>query len=169
MINLVTLGLRQSLCLREKENASSLHHGSTTMAYSLSTRNGRPFQRPKHQESRISLFSVFCTVCALWSFATSTVPHFFNGEHPLFVARVSGDYQSLNDLFNNTFNDMFYHEKSLTASNEAFLYKQMLKEDDFEELFQAMLDEIEVREKRNYWTLVERKNLAVGLKTIIAI
>ena len=34
-------------------------------------------------------------------------------------------------LYDDTINDMAHHVQAFTTSNEAFTYKQMLKEDDF--------------------------------------
>ena len=45
----------------------------------------------------------------------------------------------------------------------------MLKESDFREFLQAMLDEIEVHESLEHWTLMERKDLPPRSKTIMAI
>ena len=45
----------------------------------------------------------------------------------------------------------------------------MLIENDFKDFFQNILEEIEVHEKRDHWTLIERKDLPPEAKTIIAI
>ena len=45
----------------------------------------------------------------------------------------------------------------------------MLNENDFKEFFQDMLDEIEVRDKRDHWTLMEMKDIPPGDNTIMAI
>ena len=45
----------------------------------------------------------------------------------------------------------------------------MLNENDFKDFLQAMLEEIEVRNKRDHWKLMERKYLPPRAKTIMAI
>ncbi|KAL7523405.1 hypothetical protein ACHAWF_000505, partial [Thalassiosira exigua] len=45
----------------------------------------------------------------------------------------------------------------------------MLKEDDYRDFLQAMLDEIGVHEKRNHWTLIKREDMPPGMKTIMAV
>ena len=79
------------------------------------------------------------------------------------------DYERINGLYDDTINDICHHVKAYTTSNEAYTYKQMLKEDDFKEFFQAMIEEIEVHEKPNHWTPIDRKDIPVGVKTIMAI
>ena len=169
MINLSTAGLRRSPRLLEQNKASNSDKGPSTVAYASSSKHRHPFQRPKRQSPRMSFFSVFCSVGVLWSFALSTMPHFFNGECHSFVTRVSDDYERLNGLYDDTINDICHHVKAYTTSNEVYTYKQMLKEDDCNKFFQAIMDKIEVHEKHNYWTLVERNDLPVGIKTIMAI
>ena len=45
----------------------------------------------------------------------------------------------------------------------------MLQEKYCKELFNAMLEEIEVHEKREHWTLMNRSDMPAGAKTIMAI
>ena len=45
----------------------------------------------------------------------------------------------------------------------------MLKEEDHKQFFQAMEVELSDHEERNHWTLMERKDLPSGTKTIMAI
>ena len=92
----------------------------------------------------MAFFSVFYAVGALWSFATSSMPHFHNDSCHSFVARVLNDYERINGLFDDTINDIIHRVKAFSTSNESFTYKQMLKEEDYKYFFQAMLDEIEV-------------------------
>ena len=51
-------------------------------------------------------------------------------------------------------NDIYHKVKCFTTLNKSYTYKQMLNENDFKELFQAMLEEIEVNKKRYHWTLM---------------
>ena len=91
MINLSTSGLRRSPCLQEQANTSNSDKGPSTVAYTSGSKNMHPVQRPKRQTSRISFFSVFSSVGVLWSSASSTMPHFFNGECHFFVTRFSDE------------------------------------------------------------------------------
>jgi len=75
----------------------------------------------------------------------------------------------VSSLFDDTINDVIHHVQAYTTSNEAFTYKQMLREGDCRDFFQAMIDEIQDHEKRQHWTLVERKDMPFGTKTIMAI
>jgi hypothetical protein len=45
----------------------------------------------------------------------------------------------------------------------------MLKEDDYRQFFKAMEVELADHEQRNHWTLMERKDMPVGTKTIMVI
>ena len=45
----------------------------------------------------------------------------------------------------------------------------MLKEDDYRDFFQTMLDEIDTHEEREHWTLLDRKDMPIGAKKIMAI
>ena len=45
----------------------------------------------------------------------------------------------------------------------------MLQEKDCKEFFNAMLEKIEVHEKREHWTLMKKNDMPAGAKTIMAI
>ena len=45
----------------------------------------------------------------------------------------------------------------------------MLKEDDHKQFFQAMEVELDDHEQRKHWTVMERKDMPIGAKTIMAI
>ena len=45
----------------------------------------------------------------------------------------------------------------------------MLKQDDYQQFFQAMVAEIDVHESRRHWTVMHRSDLPPGTKTIRAI
>ena len=64
-------------------------------------------------------------------------------------------------------NEVCQQFKSFTTSNEAYTYKQMLNENYFKGFFQAVLEEIEVHEKRDQWTLMKRKDITPGSKSIM--
>ena len=66
-------------------------------------------------------------------------------------------------------NELCHQFKSYTTSNEAYTYKQMLQEKYCKELFNAMLEEIEVHEKHEHWKLMNRNDMSAGSKTILAI
>ena len=169
MINLATSGLRRSQRIKNLTSASDSNDGPAIMAYTSSAKNELPFQKAKRKKPLMAFFSVLCSVGTLWSFATASMPHFHNGTCHSFTTRISNDYERINGLFDDTMNDICHQVKSFTTSNESFTYKQMLKEGDFREFLQAMLDEIEVHESREHWTLMERKDLPPGAKTIMAI
>ena len=102
-------------------------------------------------------------------FTTSQCPHFHNEACHSFTSRVYNDYERVNGLFDDNTNELCHQVKSYTTSNKAYTYKQMLQEKDCKELFNAMLEEIEAHEKRENWTLMNRNDMPVVSKTIMAI
>ena len=65
--------------------------------------------------------------------------------------------------------EVCHQVKYFTTLKKVYTYKQMLNKNDFKELFQDMLEKIEVHDKRYHWTLIERKDLPPGENTIMAI
>ena len=146
IINLATSGLRGSKQIKSitKQN----NDGPTIMAYTSSINKKGIFNRPKRNIPILAFFSVFCAIGALWSFATSQIPHFHNDACHSFTSRLSNYYERINVLFHDTMNDLCHQFKSYNTSNEAYTYKHIPQEKDCKELFKAMLEEIEVHEKR---------------------
>ena len=170
LIDLATSGLRRSKRIQNMStSASSSSDGPAIMAYASSATNENPFQSTRCKRPLLAFFSIFCAIGSLWSFTTATLPHYHNNTCHSFVTRVSNDYERVNGLFEDTLNEVCHQVKSFTTSNENYTYKQMLKEDDFKLFFQAMIEEIEVHEKREHWTLMKRSDMPIGAKTIMAI
>ena len=142
MINLETTGLRRSARLQQNA-ANSNSIGPTITAYTTTLRNSNHL-RPSRTKTKLSFFSVFCSIGALWSFATSCMPHYHESKCHSFVARISNEYEKVNGLFDDTINGIIHHVKAFTTSNENFTYNEMLKEDDFKHFFQAMINKIQV-------------------------
>ena len=145
------------------------NNGPTIMAYTSSINKNGIFNRPKRKIPILAFFSVFCAIGALWSFNTSQGPHFHDKACHSLTSRVSNDYERINGLFDNTVNKLCHQVKSYTTWNEAYIYKQMLQLKDFKEFFNAMLEEIEVHEKREHWTLMNRNHMPTGAKKIMEI
>ena len=143
--------------------------GPSIMAYTSSVKKDGFLARAKRNKPILAFFSIFCAVGTLWSFASSSCPHFHNNVCHSFTARVSNDYERINGLFDDTMNDLCHQVKSFTTSNEAFTYKQMLQESDCKQFFMAMLDEITVHEKQEHWTLMNWNDMPAGAKSIMAI
>ena len=99
---------------------------------------------------KLPFYYLLCSVGALWSFVTTTSPHIFQNECHPFMAKISNNHERLNGLFDDAINDIAHHVQAYITSNESYTYKQMLKEDDYRDFFKAMLDEIEVHEKRDH-------------------
>jgi hypothetical protein len=163
LINLKTTGLRRLPRL------AALQHNNDApeiAAYTLSKTPSvsRLFSKPR---PRLSFLLVFNLVGSLWTFATTT--SHANHETYSFVARLSNNFDQLNGLFDDTINDICHQVHAFTTSNETFTYSGMLREDDHKQFFQAMEVELEDHEERNHWTLMERKDLSLGTKTIMAI
>ena len=163
MINLETSGLRRSPRIRAQS-------GPNIVAYTSSAMNKTLISSKNPKQPRLAFFSILCGIGSLWSFATNSMPHYdIHGRCHSLVTRVAHDYERINGLFDDTINDVMHHVKSFTTSNENFTFNQMLKENDYKKFFQAMLDEISVHEDREHWTLLERKDMPSGHKTIMAI
>ena len=96
MINLETSGLRRSARLQEQTNSlTSDSTGPTITAYTTSSRNISRLGSSRTKK-KLSFFSVFCSIRALWSFATSCMPHYHNNKCHFFAARISNDYKRVN-------------------------------------------------------------------------
>ena len=141
------------------------HDGLEIAAYTTS-----PMQLPSRwltpSKPKLSFLSVFNSVGALWTFAPQN--HHSN-EQFSFVAQTSNDFEQIKCLFDDTINKFCHHVLAFTASNEAFTYSQMLQERDHKHFFEAMEVELNDHETCKHWTLMERKNLPQGTKTIMAI
>ena len=63
---------------------------------------------------------------------------------------VSNNHKRLNDLFDDTINDVCHHATDFMTSNENFTHKQMLQEEDWKDFMHAMINEVSVHEKQNH-------------------
>jgi hypothetical protein len=75
----------------------------------------------------------------------------------------------MNGLFDNTINDICHQIHAYATSNESFTNSQMLREEDHKQFFKAMEVKLAAHEERNHWTLMERKDMPIGTKTIMAL
>jgi hypothetical protein len=66
-------------------------------------------------------------------------------------------------------NDICHQIYAYATSNESLTYSQMLKEKDHKHFFEAMEIELADHKSQSHWTLMERKDLSIGMKTIAAI
>ena len=163
LINLETSGLRRSprlAVLQNNNDAPEIVSYTTSTTPSLSRQLSKP--RP-----RLSYLSVFKCIGSLWTFATTSS----HADHETlsFVARFSNDYDRLNGLFDDTVNDICHQIHAYATSNESFTYSGMLKEEDHKQFFQAMEIELNDHEERKHWTVMDRKDMPIGTKTIMAI
>ena len=53
--------------------------------------------------------------------------------------------------------------------NEAYTFKEMLKQPDAADFIQAMMKEANDHESRDHWTVISRSEKPLGEKTILAI
>jgi hypothetical protein len=164
LINLETSGLRRSPRLAALQNSNTDAPAIAAYTSSTTPSASRLFSKPR---PRLSFLSVFNSVGSLWTFATTT--SHANYETYSFVARLSNDYNRLNGLFDDTLNDIYHQVHAFATSNETYTYSGMLKEEDHKQFFRAMEVELADHEERNHWTLMERKDLPIGTKTIMAI
>ena len=164
LINLETSGLRRSPRLAALQNNHTDAPGIAAYTSSTTPSATRLFSKPR---PRLSFLSVFNSVGSLWTFATTT--SHANYETYSFVAGLSNDYNRLNGLFDDTINDICHQIHAFASSNETYTYSGMLREEDHKQFFKAMEVELADHKERNHWTLMERKDLPIGTKTIMAI
>ena len=164
LINLETSGLRRSPRLAALQNNHTDAPGIAAYTSSTTPSATRLFSKPR---PRLSFLSVFNSVRSLWTFATTT--SHANYETYSFVARLSNNYNRLNGLFDDTINNICHQIHAFATSNETYTYSGMLREEDHKQFFNAMEVELADHKERNHWTLMERKDLPIGTKTIMAI
>jgi hypothetical protein len=118
-------------------------------------------------KAELSFVSVFTLVGARWNFATS-IPHSDN-ECFSFVVQIADDFEQINGLFDDMFNEICHHIQVYTTSNESFTYSQKLCENDCINFFEAM--EVKICDHKDccHWTLILCKDLPVDVKMIMAI
>ena len=91
IINLETSGLRRSSRIRKQSGVSNdpSSRGPTIVAYTSSAKNERPFTRLRGRKPMMALLATFSRIGSLWSFATSSMPHFVDQKCHSFVTRIS--------------------------------------------------------------------------------
>ncbi len=87
----------------------------------------------------------------------------------LTFSKAIDSYHQVNTLYDGTINCFSTLAQSSIALNETFNYNQALKQADFCEFIQAMMNEVNDHESRGHWTLVKRCNLPQGAKTIMSV
>ena len=98
----------------------------------------------------------------LWSPRES----YFHSRALIFVNASVNTFQSANENFDNTLNDL--HQMSLLAekeNNESYNFGHMLKQKDAADSIHAMIKEADNHEKRNHWEVLHcwKKLLESGL------
>jgi len=78
-------------------------------------------------------------------------------------------YHCANSLYDDKFNAFSTMTLSVVASNKVFTYNNTMKEEDYCEFVKAMMKEINEHEKQNHWTMIKRRELPPGIKTIMSI
>jgi hypothetical protein len=112
LINLETAGLWRSPRIAELNRITQ--DGPAIAAYTSSTTQLKS-RRTTRLKPKLSFLSVFNSVGALWTFAT-TNPH-SDYEHLSFVAQIENDFEQINGLFDNTINEICHHIQAYTTSN----------------------------------------------------
>ncbi len=87
-------------------------YGPAIVAYTSSPTQpqSRPITRPK---PKLSFLSVLTSGGAQWNFATS-IPHSDKERFP-FVAQIADDFEQINDLFDDTINEICHHIQAYTT------------------------------------------------------
>ena len=78
--------------------------------------------------------------------------------------------ENVNSLFDETIcmtNQMIF--ATISANNDVYTLKEMLRLDDIAPFVTAMIKEIEDHEVRDHWEIIERMNLPKGAKTILSV
>jgi hypothetical protein len=163
LINLETSGLRQSLQIAALNNNNDIPAIVANTTSTMPT-SSRQIVRPRLP---LSFLLVLNLVGSLWTFAT-TNSHTDN-ETFSFLARFSNGCDCLNGLFDDTINDICHQIHAYATSNESFTYLQMLQVYDHKQFFEAMEAKLADHKFQNHLTLMERKDLPFGTKTIMAI
>ena len=139
----------------------------------LETAGLRRSERISTQEpKKYNFFSVLSKICGvglvLATSLASPVTVFSHGQAT--VNSVVHTCNVINANFDGSCNVI--HHMVLAAgssNNEAYTFREMLKEDDAGEFIKAMKKETETHERRNHWDVVKRSQVPVHVKTIQAI
>ena len=127
------------------------HHDSTSPSSELNAPRMKNLATSGlHRSSRLDptarrtpFFSLFCSIGLLWSFATSLSSSGTGFLQHSYTKNIMNQFERINGLYDDTFNDFQHH------------IKQAMKEDDWKQFVDAMLDEVKVHEDREHWTLID--------------
>jgi hypothetical protein len=113
------------------------------------------------------IFGMFCTISigTLWSLG-----HTVSAEpNQSLFSNAIDSFHRVNQLYDGTLNCFSTVAASALASNETFTYKQAMQQDDYRDFIKAMITEVDDHEQRGHWTLMERRCMPSGTKTIMSI
>ncbi len=148
---------------------SDVQHNNHALAIAAYTTSAIPitsrlFTKPR---PRLLFLLVLNLVGSLWAFATTS--SYMDSETFSFEAYFSNDYDCLNGLLDDTINDICHQVHAYAASNESFMHLQMLREEDHKQIFKAIKVKLADHKFCNHWTLMERKDLPIWTKMVMAI
>ena len=86
-----------------------------------------------------------------------------------FTQKAAHRYHTINSNADGTLNGIFGTVSVYVVDNNSYTYSGMLKQPDNHRLVEAMLTETAVHEKRNHWSIMIRKDMSSGAKTIMSI
>ena len=130
----------------------------------LDALTARRSTRTRSAPKRLSFFTLFSLV-TIGSVFTSL---FCNPQ--TYHDRAMAHMTLINQHFDGTLN--YIHPLALAtknADNDTFTLKEMMKQDDKTDFIKAMMTELMEHESRNHWTVIQRSNLPLEAKTILAI
>ena len=86
-----------------------------------------------------------------------------------FTQKASHQYHTINSNVDGTLNGILGTVFASVVDNDSYTYSGMLKQPDKHQFVEAMLTETAVHEKRNHWSIMKRKDMPPGEKTILSI
>ena len=108
------------------------------------------------------------TVQRLYGLATISISNVMDMQHNMkaFVTHL----ENTNKLFDDTIvmtNQMIF--ATISASNDVYTLREMLKLDDIKPFVEAMMKEVHDHESRDHWELFARSDMPSGAKTILSV
>ena len=111
------------------------------------------------------IFGLFTMLC----FVTASTLSVHKNSSNTILDKVVNHCHMVNSHFDGTLNHIHHMMLATEATNETFTFKNALKEDDYKLFIEAMIKEVNDHEERKHWTLLERRDMPPGTKTIMSI
>ena len=103
--------------------------------------------------------TILATVFYLGTLLVGTTPSIKLGASSAYTTAESAInyFEQVNENFDQTCNDILYHVHSVAkVSNESYTFKEMLQQDDRQQLVESMQKEINDHSKHEHWEVILR-------------